>query len=199
MKKLVFGLIATVMFGFVGSAQIATKADVYKYLQLKYDFEKIVYNVNESKNNNFINALKNDKFISASVSLGELNLLNISVIYHKDGIKSLLIPYIKNSNNNLIVSINGNDYNTFLKTTIVKYEIDAKGNGFIYLSNLSETFNDKFVDGKKQISTARKSCFRICFDQAYDSVCDGFIGCVAWSVSPLPALAAATYCGLSCG
>lgn len=36
--------------------------------------------------------------------------------------------------------------------------------------------------------------FRSCFDQAYNDICDGFLGCLAWySASGVP-VAAAVYC-----
>ena len=198
MKKMLFGIIATVLITSLSFGQTISNEDVYKHLQSKYDFEKIDFNVNESKNDNLLNSLKNDKFISASVSLNELDLSNVSVIYHKDGVKSLLIPFVENSNHNLVVSIIGNNYDNLLQTVIVKNDIDTKGNGFINLSTPSETFSDKFIDGKKEATSAKKSCFRNCFDQAYDDICDGFIGCASWYSSPFPALTAIGYCGIKC-
>ncbi|QIY90148.1 hypothetical protein [Chryseobacterium gallinarum] len=46
------------------------------------------------------------------------------------------------------------------------------------------------------IANTAKKPFRKCFDQAYDDICDGFIGCLAWYASPLPALTSVVYCGV---
>lgn len=199
MKRVIFGLIATVFMSVSSvNAQTPSNEEVYRYLQLKYDFEKIEFNVNESKNDLLLNSIKNSTFISANVSLEELNLSNVTKVYHKDGFKSLVVPYAKNSKYNLVISIAGNNYGNLLRTVILKNDIDTKGNGTISLSTPSETFSDKFVDGKKETTSTKKGCFRKCLDQAYDDICDGVIGCLAWYTNVLVPVTAITYCGFKC-
>ncbi|MDR0230731.1 MAG: hypothetical protein LBI82_01240 [Dysgonamonadaceae bacterium] len=38
--------------------------------------------------------------------------------------------------------------------------------------------------------------FRECFDKAYDTICDGFIGCLAWYTNPTVPITAAVWCTL---
>lgn len=199
MKKIIFGLIATFALFNLSFGQTPSNEEVYKHLQSKYNFEKISFNVNESSNETLINSLKNDNFIMSELSLSEIDLSNVSIIFHSVGIKSLLIPYIKNSRHNLVVSINGSDYKTLLKSSIVKNDIDSIGNGTLSYSSSTDKFSDSFVNGKKDSSTtAKKSCFRKCFDEGYDTICDGIIGCASWYSSPLPALTTVAYCGVKC-
>lgn len=96
---------------------------------------------------------------------------------------------------------------------IVENQVDTDGNGIIIITSEGFETTKTFEKGKlvtvverenndpllnnPEISNKGKKPFRKCFDQAYDSICDGFIGCLAWYTSPLPALTAIGYCGLT--
>lgn len=44
------------------------------------------------------------------------------------------------------------------------------------------------------LTTAKRKTYKKCFDEAYTSICDDFIGCLAWHTHPLVPITAAVYC-----
>lgn len=202
MKKLFLSLLFVLSFSLNIFAQTPSNDEVWKMLKSRYDYEKVDFNISETKNEVLMNSLKSSKFVNSNLSISELNFQNVTEVYHKDGIKSLFIPFIKNSNYTLLISIKGNDYASILKLLIIKNDVDVKGNGIMTVTTPSESFTHSFKDGKNQstgnIASKAKSCFRTCFDNAYDTICDGFVGCVAWYTNPGVAVMAAAYCELKC-
>lgn len=94
-----------------------------------------------------------------------------------------------------MVSVKFNEKLNVETGVVIENLADGKGNGkIIYTTSEGET-QLTFINGIQQnTSTIYGRTFRQCFDQAYDDVCDGFIGCVAWYSNPGVPLAAAAYC-----
>jgi uncharacterized protein YbcV (DUF1398 family) len=147
------------------------------------------FNINEEQMNSLNNSLFN-------------NIDNNGYKFSINGKEVFAIPF-KDNNLKFLLS-NFSDFNIILENYV-----DANGNGNVIITSEDEVVTKQFEKGKlvnikiieksenllKYSSmTARKSKFRVCFDQAYDDICDGPIGCTAWYTSPLPALTAIAYC-----
>lgn len=131
----------------------------------------------------------------------DLDLKKVTQIEWKNNKISYLIPFINNSRKSLVITVGikeiGKPLNLEKRETVENTRDLSNGNGTIIFTNISGSVKKTFEKGKliKEVNIYGKlSPFRQCFDAAYDSICDGFIGCASWYSSPLPALTAAAYC-----
>jgi hypothetical protein len=172
-------------------------------LKKAYGFESISYKNDKSNNLMFKSSTNLDRLtLNKSSKSQDLDLSNVTQINWSKEKISYLIPFINNSRKSLVITINSNEIGkplNFETAEIVENTINnLNGNGEIIITNISGSFKKTFEKGKL-INEAniygKKSPFRKCFDDAYDAICDGFIGCASWYSSPLPALTAIAYCG----
>lgn len=126
-------------------------------------------------------------------------MTNVTEIDWKGENITYLIPFLGNSKKYLILLVEENSAENidFSKGTIVDHEVDSvTGSGTISIFTEENYIKQTFEDGiMTKNSTSKPKNFRQCFDQAYNDICDGFVGCASWYSSPLPALTAIAYCG----
>lgn len=169
-------------------------------LDSNYDYEKVEFNVVASKNEVLYQTLINSDFVNANLKISQLDMQNVTSLLFKDGRKFLTIP-INGSNHTLSFSIYEDDYSAMESGYFIENNVDSTGNGIMTITTPTETFDHVFVNGVNTsvgTTTAGKSCFRICFDAAYDRICDGPIGCIAWYTNPQVPVLAIAYCGIEC-
>ncbi|MBF7092327.1 hypothetical protein IUY40_12340 [Flavobacterium sp. ALJ2] len=169
-------------------------------LQKKYDFEKISLNVDKSNISTFKDFKNLNKLTNKSSKLEELDLRKVTQIDWKDNVTSYFIPFENNPNKSIVILVTNDDTNNidFSKGTIVENNVNQNtGTGHIIITTQEDTIHRSFVNGVllQEITLSGRKTFRACFDDAYNSICDGFIGCASWYSSPLPALTAVAYCG----
>jgi len=177
-------------------------------LEKKYDFKSMIHGLNKSDVLEFSSTTLNKSSEEIFVSEADLDLKNITLITWKDENISYLIPFLGNPVKNLVISIRkGDDINNLdlQKGTIVDNQVDKTGNGTLLVTDIEGSIEYVFEKGIKiqenqtpaptPTTPIKKKTFRECFDQAYNDICDGFIGCASWYSSPLPALTAVAYCG----
>lgn len=206
MKTILIALLTIFTFSNLSIAQKLSNEDINKIFKSKYGFEKVEYSLNESKNFELLNSLNINEFLLSKMKVSDLQFSSVTKITWKDGVKTLEIKDKKNPNKFITFSIQGNDYKKLLNLIVVNNNVDMKGNGTINFSLLTSNYTYTFTDGKitnedengSNSAGKTKSCFRTCFDNAYDDICDGFLGCVAWHTNPGVPIAAAAYCSLSC-
>lgn len=168
-------------------------------LQKKYNFENLKRNVDKSDVTAFKSSTNLNKLTSKSSSSEEnLDLKNVTQINWKNNKTSYLIPFVDNPSKAIVILVDNNNTEKidFSKGTIVENNINPNtGTGEITLITQDNTIKKAFEDGvMTKYTSKQKSAFRQCFDQAYDDICDGAIGCASWYSSPLPALTAIAYC-----
>lgn len=171
-------------------------------LQKTYDFDNIDLQVDMSYNLSFKSAI-NLSEIAINKSKQDLNLINVTQINWKNKEVSYIVPFKANPKKSIVITIGidkvGKTLN-YRNEKIVENLIDPNtGNGKIIITDTKGTKERVFKQGilvNKQDGSAKLS-FRECFDDAYDAICDGFIGCASWYSSPLPALTAVAYCGIT--
>ncbi|MBP1165284.1 hypothetical protein JOE44_002168 [Chryseobacterium sp. PvR013] len=164
-----------------------SESDIVKLLENKY---KIAINSDVAIDEQNIKSL-DESLINAIEYNGYKFLINNKETY--------AIPFKDNQQKFLLSNFND------LQIIFENY-VDENGNGKIIITSDEEIVTKLFESGKlvkvdiiekdqkNSNMSARKSKFRVCFDQAYDDICDGPIGCTAWYTSPLPALTAIAYC-----
>lgn len=170
-------------------------------LKKAYGFESISYKNDKSNNLMFKSSTNLNKLTLNKASKSQdLDLQNVTQINWANEKISYLIPFINNSRKSLVITIGideiGNPLN-LANAKIVENTVDSlNGNGTIILTDIEGSTKKTFENGilKTEVNIYGKT-FRQCFDQAYNDICDGFIGCAAWYSSPLPALTAIAYCG----
>ncbi|MCC9072037.1 hypothetical protein LNQ49_10635 [Flavobacterium sp. F-65] len=208
-KILVLGLIAIFFVAISCSKEESlnqnTNATTNKenlLLQKKYNFNNINLNVDKSNISTFKNFNNLNKLTNKSSKSEELDLRKVTEINWKDNITSYFIPFTNNPNKSIVIVVtndNTNDNNIdFSKGTIVENNVNQNtGTGYIIITTQENTVQKSFVNGvlTQQLTLSGKKTFRACFDDAYNSICDGFIGCASWYSNPLPALTAVAYCG----
>ncbi|MDN3672147.1 hypothetical protein QWY99_03570 [Flavobacterium branchiarum] len=172
-------------------------------LQKKYNFENINLNVDKSNVSIFKDS-DNLKLTNKSNKLEELDLKKVTEINWKDNITSYFIPFANNPTKSIVIIVtshNINDNNIdFSKGTIIENNVNQNtGTGDIIITAQEYTVQKTFVNGvlSQEITLSGRNKFRDCFDRAYDSICDGFIGCASWYSNPLPALTSVAYCGVT--
>ncbi|MET3036738.1 hypothetical protein ABXT08_11580 [Chryseobacterium sp. NRRL B-14859] len=169
-------------------------ADLIKMLEKKY---KMTIASDVSIDKNYLSLLN-------STLLGEIETSGYTF---SDGTNDMYAIPFKGNPSKQFVS-NFKDFQA-----IMENNVDDNGDGEIIITSEEVRVTKVFskgvqVDIKEElgvkepllenasITNAAKKPFRKCFDQAYDDICDGFIGCLAWYTSPLPALTAIAYCGV---
>nr|WP_315142871.1 hypothetical protein [uncultured Flavobacterium sp.] len=170
-------------------------------LKKAYGFESISYKIDKSNNLMFKSSTNLDKLtLKKSSKSQDLDLQNVTQINWANEKISYLIPFISNSSKSLVITIGINEIGNPLNLAnakIVENSVDpSNGNGIIILTDIEGSTKKTFENGvlKAEVNIYGKT-FRQCFDQAYNNICDGLIGCAAWYSSPLPALTAIAYCG----
>ena len=170
-------------------------------LKKAYGFESISFKNDKSSSSMFNSSINLEKLtLNKSSKNEDLDLKNITQINWKNEKISFLIPFLDNSRKSLVITIGVNEIGKTLNLAnakIVENTVDSSnGNGTIILTDIEGSTQKTFENGilKKEINLYGKT-FRQCFDDAYNSICDGFIGCASWYSSPLPALTAVAYCG----
>lgn len=169
-------------------------------LKNAYGFENISFKNDKSNSLTFNSSTSLDKLtLNKSSKNQDLDLKNVTQINWKNEKVSNLIPFVNNSKKSLVITIEVSEIGKSLNLAnakIVENTVDSSnGNGTIILTDIEGSTKKTFENGilKKEINLYGKT-FRQCFDDAYDSICDGFIGCASWYSSPLPALTAVAYC-----
>lgn len=183
-------------------SQNAASANTESLLLKKaYGFESISYKNDKSNNLMFKSSTNLDKLtLNKSSKSQDLDLHNVTQINWANEKISYLIPFINNSKKSLVITIGINEIGNPLNLAnakIVENSVDSlNGNGTIIITDIEGSTKKTFENGilKAEVNIYGKT-FRQCFDQAYNDICDGFIGCASWYSSPLPALTAIAYCG----
>lgn len=99
----------------------------------------------------------------------------------------LVTKFSKNKNKYVLTNYKGLEF-------YFENSVNEKGNGKIIFTFEDKVISKEFLNGKL-INYEVNVFFRECFDQAYDDICDGVIGCMRRYSSPFPALTSAAYCG----
>jgi len=164
-------------------------------LQKRYGFISVSNYIDKSNNFDFNNIKSSTKFVDNSFDSNDLDLSKVTETKWDDSSISYIIPFKKSTTKFLVVSVKPKEKLDVEKGVVVENFADAKGNGtIIYTTNDGKT-ELEFANGIQQNSTTLYGrTFRECFDQAYNDICDGFIGCVAWYSNPQVPLVAAAYC-----
>lgn len=92
-----------------------------------------------------------------------------------------------------LISDNIKTIKFFKNKKLVEVEKFEKVNTYHLYRNINN-FNDD-LDWKLYAKSSNS--FRECFDQAYDDVCDGFWGCIAWHTHPVIPVMASVICSFS--
>lgn len=173
-------------------------------LKKAYGFENISFKNDKSDIITFDESTHLEKLtFNKSSKREDLNLKNVTQINWSNDIISYLIPFANDSKKTLVITIRAKDANKSLNLAsaeIVENTVNENnGNGSIILTSIEGSVEKRFNNGvlENVINLYGKQTFRQCFDQAYNDICDGFIGCAAWYASPLPALTAVAYCGVA--
>lgn len=164
-------------------------------LKKAYGFQNISQNINKS-NVEVFKSYNLNKLTNKSSNLEELDLTRVTEIDWDNNKTSYLIPFVNNPKKTIIILIDNIDIQNidFSKGTIVENNLDPMtGNGNIIITTQEGTQKKSFADGIL-INSQTSKTFRQCFDDAYNDICDGAIGCASWYSSPLPALTAVAYC-----
>ncbi|WP_396144937.1 hypothetical protein [Flavobacterium sp.] len=178
MKKLLFGLIATVMFGFVGNAQ--SKSDIEQYSVVKS--EKIT--VDNPKIKDF---LTKTKFFELNPTI-KFDNLKLELQTFKNSSQGLYIPLINSEFNTLYVymfeGVDGYAYN-FISTKDEKTYTFSNDKVLLYTG--SNNKGNTLITYNPQA----RSAFGQCMDAVEDDFTDDLVGWVAWNTHPgIQALAA---------
>lgn len=167
-------------------------------LQSKYGFKNVSSYIDKSNSLEFCYSIKTSKILNKTTSRNneDLDLTKITEIVWENGNKSYFVPYLNNPNKSLVVSEISNGVLNFENATVINNSVDLNGNGIINVTTSEGSIVRNFENGievSQNVLTGKRT-FRECFDAAYNDVCDGFVGCVAWYSNPGVPLAAAAYC-----
>lgn len=145
--------------------------------------------------------IKNDAIFQSVVeNIDNLDLENTTVLNWKTrGITAFVIKYKQNKKyytyvlKTLQARSSGNNKSSFLMDFD---NISSAGDGRVNYIDINENVISEFKRGipSDTISLRAKNQYRACLDQAYDDICDGFIGCLAWYATPLVPVTAVVYC-----
>jgi hypothetical protein len=184
MKKLVFGLIATVMIGFVGNAQKIDLKPFETKNQTKVKTDDATFQSFLKQNQSFLKEFT----YSDVITVNQLNDKNLSVYD---------LQLLKNEKfNHLYVVSNASDktFQTFL--------VKSDNNLIVIYNNLGEdlyTISNVKDNAEFVVTLAgKRSCFGKCMDDAEATMTDDFVGWVAWNLSPGVQIAVAIHCVAKC-
>lgn len=165
----------------------------YNVLKSHFKF-KSLNSLDVSKKEIFKSLNNSNSNAKLSYKLDDLDLTTATQTIWEDDKVTYFIPFADNDKKFFVAVVNVNNEIDFERSFEIENLVDKDGNGKIIT-----TFNDgesirEFVDGVEITNPNGKSRFRQCFDDAYDTICDGFWGCVAWYSNPTVPLLAAAYC-----
>lgn len=168
-------------------------------LQKKYGFSTISSYSDYSKNQDFRRINNSSKLKFKLLDDEELDLTKVTVLKIENIGSTYIISFKQNSKKFLLISTKKGGKTNINNGTVIENLVDRKGNGAIIFTNIDGKNIDEIKNGSRITSSniAGKSPFRVCLDKAYDDVCDGFLGCVAWYSNPGVALAACAFCELT--
>ena len=183
MKKLLFGLIAIVMFGFVGNAQ---DFDVNNYVtktKVVTNTENPIFQDYLSQNKNFMSSFSYQN----EISFNQLNDQNFSIY------DLTLSKNEKYTNIYIVHDAANKNFKTYLinKSENMILIYNTSGEQIINIKNLNGSTN-------YQVVAEKRSCFGKCMDNAEEIMTDDFVGWVAWNYSPGVQLSVAIYCAGKC-
>lgn len=180
--------------------EVATQNNEDLQLKKAYEIKEITRNFDLSNSKISNNSTeKSSSEFETLIKSQTLDAKKAVQIEWKKGEISYIVPIDKEGKKFLTITKKdmkkGLENINFSDVRMVEYNIDAKtGNGKITIISEGETIVRTFENGIISNDITAKT-FRQCFDEAYDAICDGFIGCASWYSSPLPALTAVAYCG----
>ncbi|MCX6195217.1 MAG: hypothetical protein NTY55_01025 [Flavobacteriia bacterium] len=178
-----------------------TYINVFDVLMKKYSILKIDYSEDFTSNEKLSVSLKESNFVTTNILYKHLDLSSVMVLTFSTSYQALAIPVKNKPNQSLVIGIQNNEFNILLLPKFVSNEVSKYGTGWITIVTEEETWSDNFeqdIHLNAENNRPKKSCFRKCFDKAYDDVCDGFLGCVAWYTNPGIAVVVAAGCGVMC-
>jgi hypothetical protein len=182
MKKIIFGLIAIVLF------------TNFSFSQTKSDFE--TFSVVSIEKTNFKNDVVKTFFEKTKINLIypelQFNESETELLSLKNNFKTVKLSILNNEKTNIVYAVynsNDNDFiwffvnNTDTKIDVLSPEMDlistfVNSNGFVNILNIDN----------------RRSVFGACMDAVEDDYTNDFIGWAHWHSSPFPALTAAVAC-----
>lgn len=170
-----------------------------RLLQNKYGFTSISSYVNKSGNLDFGFFDKGTNSMFNLLPNEELDLTKVTTVDWGNEGTSYIIHFKNNFNKFFVFSVKNGDKIDVNKGVVVENLVDDLGNGKIVFTTIDGKNIDEIEKGKKTGSKniyGKRTPFKVCFEQAYDDICDDFIGCVAWYTNPQVALLAAAYCGI---
>jgi hypothetical protein len=184
MKKLLFGLIATVMFGFVGNAQKIDLKPFETKKETSVKTDDATFQSYLKQNQTFLKGYT----YSDVITVNQLNDENLSVydlhLLNNEKFNHLYVVY--------------NAFDKKFQTFLVKSD-----NSLIAIyNNLGEdlyTISNVIDNAEFAVTLAgKRSCFGKCMDAAEATMTDDFVGWVAWNLSPGVQLAVAIHCAAKC-
>lgn len=183
-------------------------------LNSKYPFINYKQGVNMRNDNHFINRVQKDLLEkNYSKLISNFDFSKVSVMEWEDYFSYILAS--KDTGGEYYTIIISKDENNVSKVKLFEKEsfilnIDATPNGTGTLKETSKygintaVFDEgklcsvDFIEYKPGLRGAvdGNGSFKACFEDAYDTICDGFIGCLAWYTNPTVPVTAAVWCVL---
>jgi len=200
MKK-VLSLLAIIIWGFISFesfAQNYSQEEIDQIFKTKYDYSSLDYELDFSENSDFTQAVMDNSFLREHVDPSELNFSSITKISWSDGIAVILIKNRNDASQSVAIAVDlARGYSNIERALVANNNVNNEGTGTIEFYTQSGSYSYEFNNGANA-TIMKKSCFRECFDQAFDDICDGFIGCLAWYTNPGVPIATAAYCEIKC-
>ena len=165
-------------------------------LKKKFNFSSVSSFKDRSQDILFSTLKSGNDLRRKSVDFSNLDLTKITEVVWLEGNFSYFIPFQDNSSVYLVISSTSLGSLDTEKAVVIENDVDSDGNGTITTIYSDGIYVQSFINGMEQ-NIVGKSAFRTCFDNAYDTICDGFVGCVAWYSNPTVPLLAAAYCELN--
>ena len=186
MKKLIFGLIATVMIGFVGCAQTIKDFLVKSKISITQTSQDGLYNkfVGKLVLPNGIEIVKSDNFALYTLNNANYQMIEVPVLSERKIVNFMFVVLDLNQNSSKVIFKNHQEGN---------YEFFDENLEKLYSFN----FTDNNINFDNETGTTAKSCYSKCRTAAYAAIEGDWLSDLACSINPCGA-AIAIYCGLKC-
>lgn len=187
MKKLLFGLIATVMFAFTGNAQTIKDFLVKSQTSITQTSEDGLYNKFVSKIvlPKGVQIVKSDNFALYTLNNANYQMIEVPVLSETKIVNFMFVVLdLKQESSKLI------------------FKNHQKGNYEFFDENLEKLYSLNFTDrdikfNNVEGTTAKANCYSKCRAAAYAEIESDWLSDLACSINPCGA-AIAIFCGIKC-
>jgi len=167
-----------------------------KYLKNYFDFKSISSYSNFENNIEFKQSIKEKPYFKNNENKKneELDFTKVTEFDWGNDIITYSIPYQGESTKYFVSANNEN----LLKSFSLENLVDRNGNGNIFIStvdnNIKMTFSSGHLVSYEAIN--KQNSFQDCFQNAENTMCDDYVGTIAWYTNPQIAIMVATICAI---